>query len=79
MAQGGAMALEDAVVLARCLADLDVEPALSLYERHRKPRTSRIQATSSANTWGRTAEPETDWLYAYNAWTVPLETSVPAV
>ncbi|MBM3943449.1 MAG: salicylate 1-monooxygenase [SAR202 cluster bacterium] len=76
MAQGAATSIEDAAVLARCLADAggqDVEGAFQRYEAHRKPRTSRIQAISSANTWMRTAEPNTDWLYGYDAWNVTLE------
>ena len=78
MAQGAAMALEDAAILARCLETValgDFEVAFSRYEQHRKPRTSRVQTISSANTWGRTAEPATDWLYAYDACTVSLERS----
>ena len=81
MAQGAATALEDAVVLARCLETVgldDLQTAFALYEQHRKPRTSRIQAISSANTWGRTAEPSTDWLYGYDAWDAPLEAPAPA-
>jgi salicylate hydroxylase/6-hydroxynicotinate 3-monooxygenase len=74
MAQGGATAIEDAVVLARCLSGAeDFEAAFQRFEAHRKPRTSRIQAISSANTWLRTHEPKTDWLYAYDAWEVDLE------
>jgi salicylate hydroxylase/6-hydroxynicotinate 3-monooxygenase len=81
MAQGAATALEDAVILARCLEAVgleDVEAAFGQYEAHRKPRTSRIQALSSANTWGRTPEPATDWLYGYDAWRVPLGVPAPA-
>jgi salicylate hydroxylase/6-hydroxynicotinate 3-monooxygenase len=78
MAQGGATAIEDAVVLARCLAEDDVEPAFRRFEAHRKPRTSRIQAISSANTWLRKREPDTDWLYGYDAWEVDLGGRVPA-
>jgi salicylate hydroxylase/6-hydroxynicotinate 3-monooxygenase len=73
MAQGGATAIEDAVVLARCLADAgDFESAFRRYEAHRKPRTSRIQAISSANTWLRHHEPDTDWLYGYDPWGVDV-------
>jgi salicylate hydroxylase/6-hydroxynicotinate 3-monooxygenase len=73
MAQGAATAIEDAVVLARCLDDdHDVERAFERYEQHRKPRTSRIQALSSANTWLRKQEADTDWLYGYDAWNVEL-------
>ncbi len=75
MAQGAATAIEDAAVLARCLEAVDGEDvagAFRRYEAHRKPRTSRIQAISSANTWMRTAEGDTAWLYGYDAWSVPL-------
>ena len=42
------------------------------YERHRKPRTSRIQAISSANTWMKGGNDDTAWLYGYDAWSAPL-------
>jgi salicylate hydroxylase len=42
-AQGGAMAIEDAAVLARCLAGgRDVEAALRAYEAERKPRVVHV-------------------------------------
>jgi 2-polyprenyl-6-methoxyphenol hydroxylase-like FAD-dependent oxidoreductase len=74
MAQGAATAIEDAAVLARCFEakDPDVEGALRLYEEHRKPRTSRIQAISSANTWMKGGDEDTSWLYGYDAWNVSL-------
>jgi 2-polyprenyl-6-methoxyphenol hydroxylase-like FAD-dependent oxidoreductase len=76
MAQGAATSIEDAAILARCLEAAesdDVESALYRYEAHRKPRTSRIQAISSANTWMQGGEQDTTWLYGYDAWTVPLD------
>ena len=79
MAQGGATAVEDAAVLARCLEDVegdDLAGAFRRYEAHRKPRTSRIQAISSANTWMKGGNEDTSWLYGYDAWSVPL--SAPA-
>jgi salicylate hydroxylase/6-hydroxynicotinate 3-monooxygenase len=75
MAQGGATAIEDAAVIARCLADSGrehIEGALRRYEAHRKPRTSVIQAISSANTWMKEGNSDTAWLYGYDAWTAPL-------
>src|SRR5262245_12442191 len=74
MAQGAATAMEDAAVLARCLADTegDSRTAFVRYESHRKPRTSRIQAISSANTWMKGGNDDTSWLYGYDAWNVPL-------
>jgi salicylate hydroxylase/6-hydroxynicotinate 3-monooxygenase len=76
MAQGAATSIEDAAVLARALEAVDgedVEGAFRVYEATRKPRTSRIQAISSANTWmsGDKAD-DPSWLYGYDAWTVPL-------
>jgi salicylate hydroxylase/6-hydroxynicotinate 3-monooxygenase len=81
MASGAAMALEDAVVLARCLVDEDfesVEAALHTYEAIRKPRASAVQAGSSANTWMR-LETNPDWLYGYDAWRVPLGSETAAL
>ena len=75
MAQGAATAIEDAAILARCLDEVDgadIEAAFTRYEAHRKPRTSRIQAISSANTWMKGGDNDPAWLYGYDAWTVPL-------
>jgi salicylate hydroxylase/6-hydroxynicotinate 3-monooxygenase len=78
MASGAAMALEDAVVLARCLDDCEtLEAAFRTYEATRKPRASMVQAGSSANTWMR-AETNPDWLYGYDVARVPLRTSAAA-
>ncbi len=50
MAQGAAMALEDAVVLARLLAASETLPlALARYEATRKPRTTYLQAMARHN------------------------------
>ena len=55
MAQGGAMAIEDAYVLAalvsarRARDEAGLAAALAAYERLRKPRTSMLQARSRAN------------------------------
>lgn len=49
-AQGAAMAIEDAVVLARCLEAEGVSDAsLKTYEKLRKPRTSKVQASARNN------------------------------
>ena len=74
------MALEDAVVLARCLEDArgDVDGAFRTYEAIRKPRTSVVQAGSSANTWMR-SETNPDWLYGYDAARVPLRSETAAL
>lgn len=50
MAQGAAMAIEDAWLLASCLkAIADPAEALKTYEAMRKPRTSRVQSVSRSN------------------------------
>ncbi len=51
LAQGAAMAIEDAAVLATLLGGGPDDPAsaLQLYERLRKPRTAKVQARSRAN------------------------------
>lgn len=78
MASGAAMALEDAVVLARAIAEAEtIEGALRLYESTRKPRASAVQTGSSENNWMRN-ETNPDWLYGYDAARVPLRTSLAA-
>ena len=50
MAQGAAMAMEDAVVLTqRVLNDPDTIAALSAYEAHRKPRATMLQERARSN------------------------------
>jgi 6-hydroxynicotinate 3-monooxygenase len=75
MAQGAAMALEDAAVLSRLLAEVDdpadIPGAFRRLEAIRKPRTSRVQLTSRTNTWLR-EKTDVDWVYSYNPWTAPL-------
>lgn len=78
MAQGAATALEDAAVLARCLAGADFDdpaPAFRLYESIRKPRTTAIQQSSRTNTWMR-QQTDPGWVYGYDAWNVPLREAV---
>jgi 6-hydroxynicotinate 3-monooxygenase len=74
MAQGAAMAIEDAAVLSRCLDGVDVDgvaEAFRRFEATRRERTTRVQETSRANTWLR-QRTATDWVYGYDAWTAPL-------
>src|SRR6202051_2231953 len=80
MAQGAATAIEDAAGLARCLEEVegnDFECASGVYEPSRKPRTAKIQAISSANTWMKGGDDDTSWLYGYDAWSVPLTPAEP--
>jgi 2-polyprenyl-6-methoxyphenol hydroxylase-like FAD-dependent oxidoreductase len=73
MAQGAASAIEDAVILARCLADADddIPTALAVYADSRKERTARMQLTSRENSWLR-QKTDTDWVYEYDAWHAQL-------
>ena len=74
MAQGAAMAIEDAAVLSRCLEGVErdgVANAFRRFEATRRERTARVQQTSRTNTWLK-EKTDTDWVYAYDAWTTPL-------
>jgi salicylate hydroxylase len=94
LAQGANMAIEDAMVLARCLQAYDVVEALQCYEAARLDRTSRIVRASLENV-SRYHNPQLadpvqaqafmerefapramgaryDWLYEYDALTVPV-------
>ena len=80
MAQGAATSIEDAAILARCLDEVegdDIAGAFKRYEAHRKPRTSLVQAISSANTWMKEGSSDTSWLYGYDAWNVALDAPAP--
>lgn len=85
MGQGAAMAMEDGVVLARCLAGSeDPATALQLYEQVRKPRTTLCQVESKAKGRRWSGEDTDDYdqqrhrneeslgLFDYDAATVPL-------
>ena len=74
MAQGAANALEDAVVLSRCLADggtNDFPAAFLRFEMARKNRTSKFQKASGRNDYMR-EKTDPDWIFSYDAWTVEL-------
>ena len=74
MAQGAAMAIEDAAVLSRCLDGVGpdgVADAFRRFEATRKDRTVRVQETSRKNIWLK-EKTDADWVYAYDAWTAPL-------
>ena len=85
MAQGAGQAIEDAIVLSRCLAGgfASTAEALDTYQSLRLPRTSAIQVGSRGNSWLKasgtdTQEPagelaiDPDTVYGYDAWNVPL-------
>ena len=56
--QGASMAIEDAVVLARCLRDLpDIRQAFAAYERLRRSRVERIVANGARTSNSKAAGP----------------------
>jgi 6-hydroxynicotinate 3-monooxygenase len=74
MAQGAAMAIEDAAILARALKAVgtsDHKTAFELYRANRIERASRVQKVSHDNTWLRDNE-DPAWVFGYDAITVPL-------
>jgi 6-hydroxynicotinate 3-monooxygenase len=74
MAAGAAMAIEDAGILARCIAELgsdDAGESFLWYESNRKPRVRKVQRISMANTWLRTPI-DPAWFFRYDACVVPL-------
>lgn len=79
MGQGAGMALEDAVILARCLeaANDDLRRAFEVYEESRFARCSRIQHESHLNQWTKTSM-DHSWVYGYDCFKVPLAVPVNA-
>jgi 6-hydroxynicotinate 3-monooxygenase len=72
MGAGGAMAIEDGVILSRCLATYDsAEEAFAQYRYIRVDRVGHVQRISWENSWMR-GPTETDWFYCYDACTAPL-------
>lgn len=72
MAQGAAMALEDAAMLARCLAASgEIDEAFARFEASRKERTSRVQGHAGLNTWMKQST-DPSWVYDYDVWSVPI-------
>jgi salicylate hydroxylase/6-hydroxynicotinate 3-monooxygenase len=61
-------------VLSRCLEGVEppgVTEAFRRFEATRKSRTDRVQETSRKNIWLK-QKTDADWVYGYDAWTVPL-------
>jgi 6-hydroxynicotinate 3-monooxygenase len=74
MAAGGAMAVEDAAILSRCLAtigDDDPAEAFQCYEATRVVRVGEVQRISIENSWMH-GPTETDWFFCYDACLAPL-------
>jgi salicylate hydroxylase len=72
--QGANSAMEDGVILARCLAGIsDVRAALSAYDTLRIPRTTRIQkASRDLSTQRGDISEFLAWLHNYDSATTPL-------
>lgn len=63
MAQGAAMAIEDAAVLSQCLrGGTQIQASLKQYEALRKPRTTYVQRASQRNGRVFHARPPFSWL-----------------
>ncbi len=75
MAQGAAMAIEDAAMLVRCLDTVgagNYADAFELYRANRFERASRVQKVSHDNTWLRYDE-DPAWVFAHDVYEVPLK------
>ena len=74
MAAGGAMAIEDAAILSRCLAQFDdAAEAYRWYEATRVDRVGDTQRISIENSWMR-GPTDTDWFYCYDPCVAELKT-----
>jgi 6-hydroxynicotinate 3-monooxygenase len=80
MAQGAAMAIEDAAMLTRCLQETgvtDFRTAFGLYETNRRDRATRVQSVSNANTFLLKQE-DPAWVYGYDIYAEPLKSETAA-
>ncbi len=73
MGQGANMAIEDGVVLARCViaCDGEADAAFPMYQNTRFARASRVQRESNVNVWLKYPT-DPSWVFAYNPLTAPL-------
>lgn len=72
MAAGGSMALEDAAVLSRCLAEFDTPAAaFASYAATRIPRVAEVQRISEENSWMH-GPTEIDWFFGHDPFMEPL-------
>jgi 6-hydroxynicotinate 3-monooxygenase len=74
MAQGAAIAIEDAAMLLRCMEETgpgDFGAGFELFEANRMPRANKVQELSRHNTWLRDPSDPT-WLYGYDVFSEPL-------
>ena len=74
MAQGAAMAIEDAAMLVRCLEHCppeDFAQAFTIYRASRIDRVTKVQQESRHNTWLRDPTDPT-WIFGYDVFAEPL-------
>lgn len=72
MAAGGAMAVEDAAILSRCISRFtDLETAFRTYEATRISRVADVQRISIENSWMR-GPTDVGWFYRYDPCNAPL-------
>ena len=62
--QGASLAIESAIVLARCLRDLPHDQAMVAYETLRRPRVERVITETTRKNSGKTASPVGRVLFA---------------
>ncbi|GGM82436.1 hypothetical protein GCM10012275_61270 [Longimycelium tulufanense] len=80
-AQGASMALEDCVILARCLRDLPQNQPLETHVRLRRDRVERLVAFSAHQAAGHTTmlregADSRSWLYSHHiTWRNPCDSS----
>lgn len=55
--QGASMAIEDAIVLAKCLREFPIQEAFKRYEMQRRPRVERVVAYGARTSSGKAAGP----------------------
>jgi 6-hydroxynicotinate 3-monooxygenase len=73
-AQGAAIAIEDAAMLARCLNEAGAmhhRSAFALYEANRVDRIATAQRLSATNAWMRD-DVDLSWFQSYDAFETPL-------
>lgn len=72
MAAGGVSAIEDAAILARCIARFgSPAEAFRCYEATRIPRVAEVQRISIENSWMH-HDAAVDWFFGYDACAAPL-------
>ncbi len=78
MAQGAAMAFEDAAMLVRCIDHMgfdDPQALFKLYEARRFERASKVQDASRTDEWLHYPM-DPGWVYGYDVMSVPLVSGV---